>query len=95
MSKPLLTAAACAALLAACVPTREAPPVVQPQASAAKMIIRDGGSLVLPDGTRVVTDAAGGFSLPNGDYVQRHRSGALILPTGARCAPTPSGYRCP
>ena len=51
---------------------------------------------VLPDGTRVEVDPAGGFTLPNGAYVRRDASGALNLPNGARCVPQGrSGYLCP
>jgi hypothetical protein len=65
-----------------------------PAAGAPKQILREGGQLVLPDGTRVTPDTTGGFLLPNGDYVRRDR-GALILPTGARCVPSAGGYACP
>jgi len=72
------------------------PPVPQtPETPRAKRIIRDGGQLVLPDGTRVTPDATGGFTLPNGDQVRRDRAGALVLKTGARCVPDSTGYTCP
>ncbi len=64
------------------------------QPGTSKQILRDGGQLVLPDGTRVTPDPTGGFRLPNGDYVRRDR-GALVLPTGARCGETSDGYACP
>lgn len=89
---------ACAVALAGCVSRtpRPAPVVVPgPEAEPAKQIIRQGGSLVLPDGTRVTPDASGGFTLPNGAYVQRDARGALVLPTGARCLPNAGGYACP
>ncbi|MCU4178168.1 hypothetical protein [Bosea sp. BH3] len=79
----------------------EVPPAPPPQSMPAtqiapgKRIVRDGNELVLPDGTRVPTDARGGFTLPNGDYVARDANGALVLPTGARCLPDPGGYVCP
>lgn len=93
-AKTLIATAACAVSLAACV-SRQPPPVVVPEASSAKQIVRQGPELVLPDGTRVTPDASGGFTLPNGAYVQRDARGALVLPTGARCLPNSGGYACP
>jgi hypothetical protein len=96
MIRMSMAAAAMAMLMAGCVSSRPQPqPVsVAPAAGVAKQILRDGGQLVLPDGTRVTPDTTGGFLLPNGDYVRRER-GALVLPTGARCAPSAAGYICP
>jgi len=88
-----IAASLVAVLAAGCVSSRPQP-ALQPEASPAKRIVRDGAQLVLPDGTRVSPDYTGGFTLPNGDYVKRER-GALVLPTGARCQPDPSGYICP
>ncbi len=85
---------AIALFISGCVSSRPVPTPVA-QTGAAKQILRDGGQLVLPDGTRVTPDPTGGFRLPNGDYVRRDRGGALILPTGARCMATPGGYACP
>lgn len=94
MIKTSITVGALAILVAGCVSNRPQPAPV-PQGGVAKQIIRDGGELVLPDGTRVTPDPTGGFQLPNGDYVRRDRGGALILPTGARCTATANGYACP
>ncbi len=94
MKTRIIIAAISASLISACVPTPRTP-VVVPESAQAKRITRSGGSLTLPDGTRVTPDAAGGFVLPNGDYVRRDPRGALILPTGARCLPDAAGYSCP
>lgn len=94
MIRTSISVGAIALFLAGCVASRPEP-APAPQAGVAKQIRRDGGQLVLPDGTRVTPDVTGGFQLPNGDYVRRDRGGALILPTGARCAATPAGYTCP
>lgn len=88
-----LALAACAPQRAVLVPEPVAAPVTP--VSPSKQISRAGGELVLPDGTRVTPDQTGGFTLPNGAYVQRDRGGALVLPTGARCTPNPAGYLCP
>lgn len=90
----ILAVAIGAATLAACVPTTRTA-VIVPDAGPTKRISREGGQLVLPDGTRVTQDARGGFALPNGDYVARDGRGALVLPTGARCLPDTAGYTCP
>lgn len=96
MIKTSITVGAVALLIAGCMSNRLQPqPAPVAQAGSAKQILRDGGQLVLPDGTRVTPDPTGGFQLPNGDYVRRDRGGALILPTGARCAATSAGYACP
>lgn len=91
-----MASVAMATLMAGCVTSRPQPqPVAMaPAAGATKQILRNGGQLVLLDGTRVTPDTTGGFLLPNGDYVRRDRGG-LILPTGARCAPSAGGYLCP
>lgn len=94
MTKTLIVMTVCAVALAACV-SRSPRPDAGPEAAPGKQIIRQGGSLVLPDGTRVEPDASGGFTLPNGAYVQRDARGALVLPTGARCLPNAGGYACP
>lgn len=96
MIKMSIATATMALLMAGCVSNRPQPqPVaVAPMAGTQKQILREGGQLVLPDGTRVTPDTTGGFLLPNGDYVRRDR-GALILPTGARCVPSSAGYSCP
>ena len=93
MMRISLAASLVAVLVAGCVSSRPQP-VSQAAPSPAKRIVRDGGQLVLPDGTRVTPDATGGFLLPNGDYV-RSAGSALVLPTGARCPASPGGYTCP
>lgn len=97
MMKFSITAIAIAFVVSGCTSSRmtSQPAPTAPDPARSKRILRDGGQLVLPDGTRVTPDASGSFALPNGDQVRRDRGGALVLRTGARCLPDRGGYTCP
>ncbi len=86
-----------ATLMAGCVSSRPQPqPVAMaPAAGATKQILRDGGQLVLPDGTRVRDRTRPAASCCPMAIMSGATAAGLILPTGARCAPSAGGYLCP
>src|SRR6476659_7754428 len=68
------------------VDTPPAPIASSPMPNLTKHIVSNGaGGFTLPDGSNVAADPNGGFTLPNGSYVARNSAGGVTLPNGTEC----------